>query len=101
MTGQTPEVSEPTPESKVPSVAARLALWQRSGGVITPILTALIAFLIGGSGVFATTRQNPPHTHKAIFKGTRLRWLSPVSNHRRLFYPAGVHSDRCGTTSPT
>ena len=81
MTGQTPEVSEPTPESKVPSVAARLALWQRSGGVITPILTALIAFLIGGLVVFATTGKNPLNTYKAIFKGTGLSWLSPVSIH--------------------
>src|SRR6266513_4087137 len=101
MTGQTPEVSEPTPESKVPSVAARLALWQRSGGVITPILTALIAFLIGGLVVFATTGKDPVHTYKAIFKGTGLSWLSPVSIHWHLFYPAGIHWTGWDTTSPT
>jgi len=91
MTGQTPEVPEPTPESKVPSVAARLALWQRSGGVITPILTALIAFLIGGLVVYATTGKDPVHTYKAIFKGTGLSWLSPVS----------IHWTGWDTTSPT
>src|SRR6266700_7516416 len=101
MTGQTPEVSEPTPESKVPSVAARLALWQRSGGVITPILTALIAFLIGGLVVFATTGKNPLNTYKAIFKGTGLSWLSPVSIHWHLFYPHGIHWIGWDTSSPT
>ena len=101
MTGQTPEVSEPTPESKVPSVAARLALWQRSGGVITPILTALIAFLIGGLVVLATTGKDPLNTYKAIFKGTGLSWLSPVSIHWHLFYPAGIHWTGWDTTSPT
>ena len=101
MTGQTPEVSEPTPESQVPSVAARLALWQRSGGVITPILTALIAFLIGGLVVFATTGKDPVNTYKAIFKGTGLSWLSPVSIHWHLFYPAGIDWTGWDTTSPT
>jgi len=101
MTGQTPEVSEPTPESQVPSVAARLALWQRSGGVITPILTALIAFLIGGLVVFATTGKDPINTYKAIFKGTGLSWLSPVSIHWHLFYPAAIHWTGWDTTSPT
>src|SRR2546430_13733254 len=87
MTGQTPEVSEPTPESKIPSVAARLALYQRAGGVITPILTALIAFLIGGLLVYSTTGQNPVSTYKAVFKGSGLSWLSPVSGDLHTFLP--------------
>src|SRR5689334_23529402 len=93
-----PPASDP---NTVPSVAARLALYQRSGGVITPILTALIAFLIGGLVVFATTGKDPVNTYKAIFKGTGLSWLSPVSIHWHLFYPAGIHWTGWDTTSPT
>jgi ABC-type uncharacterized transport system permease subunit len=82
-----PPASDP---QAVPSVAARLAFYQRAGGVITPLLTALIAFLIGGLVVFATTGKNPVNTYKAIFQGTGLSWLSPVSIHWHLFYPVGI-----------
>src|SRR6266480_7524055 len=74
----------------VPSVAARLALYQRAGGVITPLLTALIAFLIGGLVIIATTGKNPVSTYKAIFRGSGLSWLSPVSIHWDQFYPNKV-----------
>jgi len=93
-----PPASDP---NTVPSVAARLALYQRAGGVITPLLTAFIAFLIGGLVVYATTGKDPVHTYKAIFKGTGLSWLSPVSIHWHLFYPAAIHWTGWDTTSPT
>jgi len=93
-----PPASDP---NTVPSVAARLALYQRAGGVITPLLTALIAFLIGGLVVLATTGKDPIKTYKAIFKGTGLSWLSPVSIHWHLFYPASIHWTGWDTTSPT
>jgi ABC-type uncharacterized transport system permease subunit len=90
LTGETPESPEPTPPGTVPSVAARLAFYQRAGGVITPLLTALVAFLIGGLVVYATTGKNPVSTYKAIFKGSGLSWLSPVSVHWHHFYPAAI-----------
>jgi simple sugar transport system permease protein len=90
LTGATPETPEPTPEGNIPSVAARLALYQRAGGVITPLLTALVAFLIGGLVVYATTGKNPVSTYKAIFKGSGLSWLSPVSVHWHHFYPNAI-----------
>jgi len=93
-----PPASDP---NTIPSVAARLALYQRAGGVITPLLTAFIAFLIGGLVVYATTGKDPVHTYKAIFKGTGLSWLSPVSIHWHLFYPAAIHWTGWDTTSPT
>src|ERR1700751_2773011 len=93
-----PPASDP---NTVPSVAARLALYQRAGGVITPLLTALIAFLIGGLVVLATTGKDPIKTYKAIFKGTGLNWLSPVSIHCHLFYPASIQWTGWDTTSPT
>ena len=59
-------------------------------------MTALIAFLIGGLVVLATTGKDPLNTYKAIFKGTGLSWLSPVSIHWHLFYPAWDPLDRMG-----
>jgi len=64
-------------ELGAPSVAQRLALWQRAGGVITPVLTAFIAFAIGGLVVLVTTGKNPLSTYRAIFEGTGLTWLFP------------------------
>jgi general nucleoside transport system permease protein len=44
---------------------------------VTPILTALVAFFIGGLVVLATTHKNPLNTYKEIFDGTGLNWLNP------------------------
>jgi general nucleoside transport system permease protein len=67
-----------------PSVAERLAFYQRAGGIVTPILTALIAFLIGGLVVLASG-SNPLSTYRAIFNGTGLNWLFPwVSGNDRV-----------------
>ena len=66
-----------------PSVAATLALYERAGGIITPILTAFVAFLVGGI-VVAVTGHNPLRTYQAIFNGTGLNWLFPwVSGQAR------------------
>src|SRR5215211_8019985 len=58
-------------------MAARFALYQRAGGIITPFLMALLAFLIGGLVVLVTTGKNPIETYKAIFDGTGLNWFFP------------------------
>jgi ABC-type uncharacterized transport system permease subunit len=60
-----------------PSVAARFDLYQRAGGIITPLLTALFAFFVGGLVVLVTTGKNPIDTYRAIFDGTGLNWLFP------------------------
>jgi ABC-type uncharacterized transport system permease subunit len=65
------------PEDAAPSMAARFALYQRAGGIITPLLTALLAFFIGGLVVLVTTGKNPLSTYRAIFDGTGLNWLFP------------------------
>ncbi|MHB8469708.1 MAG: ABC transporter permease [Gaiellaceae bacterium] len=59
-----------------PSVAARFAISQRAGGIVTPIVTAVVAFLIGGIVVLASG-SNPFSTYKAIFEGSGLNWLFP------------------------
>jgi simple sugar transport system permease protein len=72
--GEDAPAAEPVPEQGgPPSPASRLALYQRAGGIVTPILTALIAFLAGGLIVLGTGK-NPITTYKAIFLGTGLDW---------------------------
>ena len=81
---QAPPPAE-TPEP-AQSLATRFALYQRAGGIITPLLTALLAFFIGGLVVLITTGKNPLSTYKAIFNGTGLNWLFPwvEGNERAL-----------------
>jgi general nucleoside transport system permease protein len=74
-------VSEQLPPSQTdltdaPSVAERFALWQRAGGIATPLATAVFAFLVGGLVVLATG-HDPLKTYRAIFDGAGLNWLFP------------------------
>jgi simple sugar transport system permease protein len=67
-------------EPQAPSTAAsRLALWQRGGGIIVPVLTAMLAFLIGGLLVLATG-HNPIQAYWDIIKGAGLNWLAHPTN---------------------
>ena len=75
---ETPPPAEPG--GYAPSVAERLALYQRAGGIITPILTTVFAFFMGGI-VVAATGHNPFKTYWAIFKGTGLNWFFHVGSH--------------------
>ena len=80
----TPEGDEPivapTPEAPgegAPlTVAGRLSGYLSGGGIITPLLTALLAFAVGGL-VVALTGKDPIATYKAIFDGTGLNWFFP------------------------
>jgi ABC-type uncharacterized transport system permease subunit len=67
---------EAGPEAAAVTPAARLAAYVQGGGVFVPVLTALLAFLIGGL-VILVTGHNPISTYKAIFNGTGLNWLFP------------------------
>jgi simple sugar transport system permease protein len=58
------------------TVASKLSGYLRAGGIITPLLTALIAFFIGGL-VIALTGSSPFSTYKAIFEGSGLNWFFP------------------------
>ncbi len=75
-----PEALEPE-AGQIPSVAARLALYQRAGGIVTPLLTTVLAFAVGGLVVLVTTGKNPLSTYRAIFDGTGLNWLFPWISH--------------------
>ena len=55
--------------------ASRLAGWQRAGGIITPLITVLVAFLIGGI-VIAATGHNPFQAYWDIINGAGFNWLA-------------------------
>jgi ABC-type uncharacterized transport system permease subunit len=64
------------PEAAATTPAARLAAYLQGGGVIVPLLTAVLAFFVGGL-VILITGHNPISTYKAIFNGTGLNWIFP------------------------
>jgi simple sugar transport system permease protein len=59
------------------TLAARLAVKQRAGGIAVPIATVLLAFFMGGVVVAAT--QHSVHkallSYKDIFEGAGLNWI--------------------------
>jgi simple sugar transport system permease protein len=59
-----------------PSVAARMAVLQRAGGIVMPVVTTLFAFAMAMI-VIAVTGHNPFKAFKGIFDGTGLNWLFP------------------------
>ena len=77
MSSVDPQSSTPeTPEEAAATgtLAASIALKQRAGGVVVPVLTALIAFLLGGLVVLATG-HNPLLAYRDIFNGAGLNWV--------------------------
>jgi general nucleoside transport system permease protein len=80
-----PEPLEASPTAYAPSVAERLAIYQRAGGIVTPVITAIFAFFMGGI-VVAATGHNPLSVYKGIFQGTGLNWLSPITFHNGLHW---------------
>ena len=65
-----------TPEEAAASgtLISSIALKQRAGGIVVPVLTALIAFVIGGLVVLATG-HNPISAYNDIFDGSGLNWI--------------------------
>jgi simple sugar transport system permease protein len=49
-------------------------------GIIAPLITVLIAFLMGGL-VVALTGKNPIKVYHAIWNGTGLEWFFHIGNH--------------------
>ena len=117
-TGSAPTPQAPLgsdPEAYAPSVAGQLAFYQRAGGIITPLLTAVVAFLAGGL-VVLSTGHNPLRTYKAIFEGAGLNWFFhfgnyhidlPFTNHHIWFWwdttrttrPVQPHADAADDNS--
>ena len=65
-----------TPEEAAATgtLIASISLKQRAGGIVVPVLTALIAFILGGLVVLATG-HNPISAYNDIFDGAGLNWI--------------------------
>jgi ABC-type uncharacterized transport system permease subunit len=72
-----PDEVERTPvgDDAPTSLTGRLALYQRAGGALTPVVTTLVAFFLAGLVVLATTGKNPLPVYRGILDGTGLPWL--------------------------
>jgi len=73
----------PEPAAEASTLASRLAVKQRAGGIAVPIATVLLAFFMGGVVVAAT--QHSVHkgliAYRDIFKGAGLNWIfHPTTN---------------------
>jgi simple sugar transport system permease protein len=70
----------PEQAAETGTMASRISLRQRSGGVIVPVFTVVVAFLIGGA-VVAATGHNPLAAYRDIFNGAGLNWfVHPTTN---------------------
>jgi len=73
-------VESPEQAASTGTLAARISLSQRAGGVIVPVATVVFAFLMGGLVVLATG-HNPLLAYRDIFDGAGLNWIfHPTTN---------------------
>jgi simple sugar transport system permease protein len=77
-TVQQPAAAAPPPGDA--NAAERLARWQATGGVVAPVVTAVLAFLVGGLVVLATG-SNPIEVYKGIWNGTGLAWFFHLGSY--------------------
>jgi simple sugar transport system permease protein len=78
------ELDQETPQQHFPT---------RFGGVkgiLTPLITTVVAFLVGGL-VVALTGKNPVRVYHAIFDGTGVGWFFQVGNHSARIPFATAH----------
>jgi ABC-type uncharacterized transport system permease subunit len=99
---ETPPPGDPSglgPEVKQ-SLLGRYDVAQKAGGLIAPVLTAVLAFFVGGLVVFATTGKNPLTTYRAIFDGAGFNWFFPwVSGDERGIAALNMQQTLILTTS--
>ncbi|HEU0336147.1 MAG TPA: ABC transporter permease [Gaiellaceae bacterium] len=73
------------PEARQLNWVERYDLAQRASGILAPVLTALLAFFVGGIIVLITTGKNPISTYQAIFDGSGLNYLLPWISEEERF----------------
>ena len=69
-----PTGTEPSPQQHFRSRFGGLS------GTIAPVITTVIAFLMGGL-VVLFTGKNPLKVYHAVFNGTGINWFFHVGNH--------------------
>jgi general nucleoside transport system permease protein len=73
---------------------------QKAGGLLAPVLTAALAFIVGGLVVLATTGKNPLTTYRAIFEGAGFNWFFPwVTGQERTFAALNLQQTLIITTT--
>ncbi|TML47695.1 MAG: ABC transporter permease [Actinobacteria bacterium] len=67
-----------------PSTLERYRILQKAGGLVAPLLTVVLAFLISGVVVLLTTGSvvDTAKTYKGIFDGTGLDWFFHVGSYQ-------------------
>jgi general nucleoside transport system permease protein len=93
-----PQSPAPEQAAKTGTLASRISLRQRSGGIVVPILTAIVAFLIGGA-VVAATGHNPLRTYNDIFNGAGLNWFGHPTTDTALTSPYNLSQTLLQTTT--
>ena len=89
-------MSERLPETRFERIAAGVTA--RAEGVLLPVGTTLLAFLIGGLAVIAAGR-NPLTAYHAIFNGTGLNYVLPwTSSTDRTFAALNLQQTLIATT---
>jgi ABC-type uncharacterized transport system permease subunit len=76
--------------SDVENDAPEPARFRRLTGVLTPLITTIVAFLVGGL-VVALTGKSPFRVYHAIFTGTGVGWFFQVGNHSARIPFATAH----------
>jgi general nucleoside transport system permease protein len=81
MTDTVRQLDEETPEEE--TALGRYRILQKAGGLVAPILTVLLAFLISGVVVLLTTGNltKTAKTYRGIFDGTGLNWFFHVGSY--------------------
>jgi general nucleoside transport system permease protein len=103
--GELPASPTPPPDpSGMPdvrqSVLGRYQLAQKAGGLLAPVLTAVLAFFVGGLVVLITTGSNPLTTYRAIFDGAGFNWFFPwVTGLERANAAANLQQTLIATTT--
>jgi simple sugar transport system permease protein len=69
------------PEERQLNWIERYGLAQRAGGLLAPLLTVVLAFLVGGIVIVITTGKAPWSVYKAIFEGSGLNWFFQVGSY--------------------
>jgi general nucleoside transport system permease protein len=73
-------IQPPEQAAETGTLAARISLSQRAGGVAVPLATVVVAFLMGGLVVLATG-HNPLIAYHDVFDGAGLNWIfHPTTN---------------------
>jgi simple sugar transport system permease protein len=95
--GSTPPES-PEQAAGTGTLVSRISLRQRSGGIIVPVLTAVVAFLIGGV-VVAASGHNPLVAYNDIFNGAGLNWFGHPTTDTALTAPYNLSQTLLQTTT--